>query len=453
MGIAVYPDRGVGEGGTAFIRLQLSQQPPDFAHTELLYILGESGAPRIEGRQAVIPCPCRPGEWNELWFDPAADVERLGLAGGLDNSLYNIYIGITDDDRGAGTVAYFDTLRLEPAKRGGALLDELRQLTRSLTLRHAHHTGIEVSYYGHHINAFGANVPIPDYDAITSPLSSEDIVAHIHRWGGLACYNHPPTGGNRAAFLAALIESRVYGADLMEVAHGQGGLPERLHLWDRLGANGVVITGIAANDTHSAQQGWQSFTVTGRQAPWVTHLWAESLAEEDMLTAMRLGHVYIADPHLFAGTLDITGPEEGMPFRMGDVVVVLAGQEEGHHTASYPYQYPPLTARLTGVQPGDLVAWICDGHLVGASQVEKTAAPDSQSDSDSPSQAQGEGAWQCTWQPPAGLSGWHAVRIQLHRPSLVTTPFGGLIAVSNPVYFTNRPPETTNGHRLIYMKI
>jgi predicted metal-dependent phosphoesterase TrpH len=119
-----------------------------------------------------------------------------------------------------------------------------------------HHVGLEVSYYGRHITGFGVDVPIPDYAGLLpNGLSSEEVVSHIHRHGGLACLAHPPRT-DLDGTADALAERRLFGADLMEVAHGGAGLVDRLQLWDRLAARGVIVTGIGVSDAHSAKAGW-----------------------------------------------------------------------------------------------------------------------------------------------------------------------------------------------------
>jgi hypothetical protein len=290
--------------------------------------------------------------------------------------------------------------------------------------------GIEVSYYGRHVNAFGSAVPIPDYERLLpNGLTTEEVVEHIHRHGGLACLNHP-AAGDVETLAATLAEARVYGADLMEVAHANQWLLERLRLWDRLASLGAIVTGLGVSDAHTATQGWREQTLG--TAHWVTRVWAESLAEPDLLAALTRGHVFFANPAQFRGDIELTGPGGA---EMGDVLVLgAAGPPDSAQIAqsvadNRAQTAPPVRARVSGLRPGDLVAWYCNGYLVHAATVGR------------------DGAYDETWAPPAPVVGLQAIRIQVHRPSLAHVRYGGLIACSNPLYLADHRPRTT--HRTI----
>jgi hypothetical protein len=275
--------------------------------------------------------------------------------------------------------------------------------------------GLEISYYGRHVTGFGSGVPIPDYEALLPDgLSSEAVVAHIHRHGGLACLCHPPRTDPEGT-AALLAERRLFGADMMEVAHAAAGLPERLRLWDALARRGLVVTGTGVSDAHSARVGWRA-TET-RPVSWVTRIWAESPAEADLLGGLRRGHVFFADPAEFRGEIELGAPGG---VEMGDVAVLPHGAAA-----------PELEARVTGLRPGDLVAWLCNGALVRAAAVTGETLIDG-------------------WRPavPVPAAGLLAVRLQVIRPARATTAHEGIIACSNPVYLAlaSAPPET--GHRI-----
>jgi hypothetical protein len=278
-----------------------------------------------------------------------------------------------------------------------------------------HLVGLEVSYYGTHINAFGSGVPIPDYERLLpKALTSHEVVEHIHRHGGLACLNHPPFGDvERTA--TALAEQRVYGADLMEVAHGIKGLDERLRLWDRLAQRGQVLTGVGVSDAHTATQGWRERP--GQPMRWVTRIWADSLDEDDLLAGLRTGRVFFADPSAFRGTIELRGPGGAA---MGDVLGVPVPDA------------PSIAAHCTGLKAGDLVTWLCNGRLVHATTVD------------------GE-TYDEEWRPATPVAGLQALRLQVHRPSLAGGPWGGVVVCSNPLYLVpaQQVPETT--HRVVFV--
>lgn len=415
--LAVNPDSGIGPTGRVVVRFLLSEQPPDLRQSELTYVLGgQRQGEWVDGRSGTIARPALPGAWQELELDLAADVERLGLPGGLDNSLHRLQIGVASD--GPAVRARFAGLEIEPQHRGPGVLDLHRCLLQALPTRVRHLVGLEVSYYGRHITAFGSSVPIPDYDALLpGALTNEEAVEHIHRHGGLACLCHPPRTDVEGT-AALLAENRVYGADLLEVAHAGAGLADRLRLWDQLAQHGLVITGTGVSDAHSARVGWRPGdrpAGTGRPVSWVTRIWAASADELDLLAALRRGHAFFADPSQFRGTLDLTAPDGAT---MGDVLV-LSGAP------------PRLTAHVEGLQPGDLVTWYRNGSLVHAAVVQEKEYSEGYA---------GE------WQPHTTVVGLQAVRLQVHRPSLADSPFGGVIACGNPIYLVAEPPRT--GHRV-----
>ena len=402
--LALFPQKGVGEGngGVAFVRFRLSEQPPDLTCSEIVYVLGEEGLPTVTDNAATIPLPAKSGVWNEYEFDLAADVLRLGLAGGLDNSLHRMYIGLRG--REGGVCAHFDSLEIAPEFAGPEMLGRQRVLIASLPMKLAHLVGTEISYYGAHVNAYGSSVPIPDYERLLPKrLTTSDIVRHIHEHGGLASYNHPGVlDPDKTA--AELIQHSAYGADLIEVGHARRGLFERLGIWDRLGQAGLILTAVAVSDAHGAAGAWRPRP--GKPWFWVTHIWAKSLAESDLLEALGRGRVYVADPEHFRGTIKLVGPGGA---NMGDVLV-------GSCELS-------LEVEVAGVLPGDRIEWIAGGEQIMA----ETA---------------NEERCRSTWAAEQSVERLVPVRVQVVRPSLAQTAYGGLIAVSNPIYLASAPVET-----------
>ncbi|HEV2126441.1 MAG TPA: hypothetical protein VGW38_27090, partial [Chloroflexota bacterium] len=412
--LAVFPEHGVGAGGQVLVRFTLGEQPPDLVNSRLTYVLRDTPAgaelPSHHGpAETIVSLPCRLGEWNEYVLDLAADVQRLGVRGGLDNSLHRLQLGVVS--QGEAVAAHFGHLEVSVAHKGSEVLDLHRQLLSSLPVRVQHYVGLEVSYYGRHITGFGSSVPIPDYEALLpNGLTSEQVVEHIHRHGGLASLCHPPRA-NAEETAAQLAERRIFGVDMMEVAHGFAGLNERLQLWDRLARHGLIVTGTGVSDAHTAKQGWR--VTQTRPVAWVTRIWARSLEESDLLEGLRRGHVFFADPSQFQGDVEITGPGG---VEMGDVAITPDDEAT-----------PELEARVTGVRPGDLVAWLCNGALV------RVATADGEQVID-------------RYRPTVPVDRLLAIRLQVHRPARATAAFDGIIACSNPVYLANTPPET--GHRI-----
>ena len=412
--IALLPGEGVGPDAQVVIALTLSEQPPDLANTKLTYVLGGPSDERIirgehGAGEAIIPLPFTPAAWNEYTLDPLADVLRLDLRGGDDNSLHRIRVGVTSS--GPPVTAHLGRFEVEVSHRGPSVLDLHRQLLNRLPTRVRHHVGLEVSYYGRHITGFGSTVPIPDYEALLpGGLTSEAVVEHIHRHGGLACLAHPSRVDPEST-ATSLAEQRLFGVDLMEVAHAAAGLHDRLQLWDRLAARGVIVTGIGVSDAHSAKQGWTG--ADARPVSWVTRVWAESDEEPDLLAALGRGRAFFSDPVEFRGDLWLGGPDG---VEMGDILVLSSP------TAS------PLHVRVSGAEAGDLVAWYVNGNLMHAAAVSSGDTP-------------------LEWQSTAPVDRLHAVRVELRRPRLANHRWGGLIACSNPIYLAPHAPQTT--HRVL----
>ena len=182
-------------------------------------------------------------------------------------------------------------------------------------------------------------------------------------------------------------------------------------MWDKLAQAGLVVTGLGVSDAHTAKQGWRPGP--GNPVRWVTRIWAESVEEPDLIRGLRRGHVFFADPSAFRGELEMRGPNGA---QMGDVLEVRDGKA------------PALAVRCTGLQAGDLVAWLCNGRLVHAVQATGDAVEDE-------------------WRPEAPMAGLQAIRVQVHRPSLVGGAWGGGVACGNPIYLTHEAPAT--GHRVL----
>jgi len=176
---------------------------------------------------------------------------------------------------------------------------------------------------------------------------------------------------------------------------------ERLQIWDRLGRAGIILTAVAVSDAHGAAGAW--VPRPGKPFYWVTHVWAESLAEADLLEALGKGRAFVADPEHFRGAIDLRG-RSGT--RMGDVLVTKGGDT--------------LEAEVDGLQPGDRVEWVAGGEVAGVSVAS-------------------EGRVRTRWTAPCRPDGLLPVRIQIVRPSLADAPYRGLIAVSNPIYLSAAP--------------
>ncbi|MFH1220329.1 MAG: alpha/beta hydrolase-fold protein [Candidatus Eisenbacteria bacterium] len=118
-----------------------------------------------------------------------------------------------------------------------------------------------------------------------------------------------------------LLEYKGLGADMLEVGYlfrGIGSLDDHLRLWDLALANGIRLVGTGTSDSHGGV--WGPDMLPNPFASWI---WAESRGADDLLAAIRAGHMAFGDPFLWKGKFAF-GVESVM---MGDTLVVDAPRE------------------------------------------------------------------------------------------------------------------------------
>lgn len=207
-----------------------------------------------------------------------------------------------------GMAAYdLDDFEWTQEVRGEHLRDDQRAFLDGLPYTPRHLVGSEISLFGStHLNAFGSWVPLTPY-AEHDEWSLAEVVDFVHGYGGVVSYNHmfgtsmpDPPEEERAALVVEQIEALgaagVYGCDLLEVGYRRrtGLLEDFLAVWDALGEDGVVITGIGANDLHG-QVSWRDW-----QNRFVTWIPVGQEVEEELLRNLARGAVWFGDPVAFA---------------------------------------------------------------------------------------------------------------------------------------------------------
>ncbi len=281
---------------------------------------------------ATIPVPTEPGVWNDWQLDLSELATRHGL-GGIDNSLVDLSLAVEVADGGRFD-AYVDALGIDRAVLGEPLLEIERGMARELTTPAlTHHVGQEISYAAH-LNAFGTDVPLADQNRFPHGLSPTEAVEWAHAHSGLVSLNHffgtqytmishrfPRSQAALDASIERLIEQRAYGVDLIEVGYRSRGhgLAAFLELWDGLSRAGIALVGIGVSDSHDAETGW-----TEGPNNFITWIYADSVAEPDLLAGLRAGRAFFGDPTLFDGRLDLSSESGG---RMGDLQRVDAGPQ------------------------------------------------------------------------------------------------------------------------------
>lgn len=156
-----------------------------------------------------------------------------------------------------------------------------------------------------HMNALGTSRVLEPVQAPTERMTLQSNVDIVRDAGGIPSINHP---NFRWAVRQTDIES-VSGIGLFEVhnaapeTNNAGGRPGHLpteELWDGLLTLGKRMTAIAVDDAHEFSVWGHCYRNPGRA--WV-HVFAESNAEADLLTALGSGASY-ASTGVEAETID-----------------------------------------------------------------------------------------------------------------------------------------------------
>ena len=300
---------------------------------ELVYRLGTTAAAHSsQGLQGIVTVPLPRGRFSTVTIDPTKDAASIWPdIVASDNALVDLRLGVTSQAR-VPARAWFGHLRFERTKTSGDLplhtqgdmIDRYAPDYPLLAIRR----GVEVSGPSEHANWFGGEQHLVQY-ATTSP---SDLVAFaastIHATGGLASLNHP-FGTGEGAYLtqaaqdsqrrrvaASFLGRQLCGVDIVETGYRQRqgmSLESHLALLDTFLRSGYWVTATGVNDNHDGTTGsWSS-----EPNRFYSTTWAESRSEDDLLTALRSGRVFVGELGGFRGTLDLS--VEGNP--MGSVSV------------------------------------------------------------------------------------------------------------------------------------
>ncbi len=193
--------------------------------------------------------------------------------------------------------------------------------------------GVEWTHYQGHANMLGLHQPY-DQPFFTNDVAGvKDRFQTAHDRGAVISINHPADED-----LPFIFDINQLPFDLIEVWNG----PMRpsnmmaVGLWQKLLESGRKVSAIAGSDYHRNELG----TSLGVPA---TFVYAQSPSAKDILKALRAGHAYLVyQPN--APRLDMTYGKAGL----GD---------------STPWQKDlPVSVRIKGVQPGDLIKLISKGN-------------------------------------------------------------------------------------------
>ena len=394
------------------------------------YRLAGTGTSSLTG---IVVLPAAQGSWQSLRLDPTADIAALwpDLEAPRDAALVGLYLGVASR-HGAVASSVFDYLRFSRSSTGSAAVDVQRQISAQLAPLHpgiTQHSGLEVSLTDGHVNWFGGAVAPFDYSGqklLPPSKSNADLMANIakiHQAGGLASFNHMFGSGTgpaasqsvqdtrRAAMARMLLDTRVLGADMLEIYRRRNGIDMAHHLqaWDVCSRNGIFVTGTGVNDNHGGRS-WAT-----ELNNFVTWTWAASASEADLMAAFAAGRTYFGDQVAFrGGRLDLL-VDDVAP--MGSVSTSDAG------------------SRNVRVMAGGLPNGSAIRVVQGAVDYANTTAPSTLSSSTLPASQFGGGSVDV----PVSNSTSSFVRLEVVNGS------GATIAASNPAWLLRTGDEPPNG--------
>ena len=417
LSFAVFAD--AGNDAMATVRVDLSQQPPDMKPGIIYYVLthvADADLKALEDAHTkIVRVPFKPGSWNRVSVDVTRDADRLQL-GGIDNAVLAVSFGVLT--RGPLARVFFDDYKIEHELQGEALRDVARAMAARYQKEYGviNYVGQELSFQAH-MNPIGLRVPMIDYVKHPAGLSPRETSDFVHANDGVLSLNHifgtsrPPAGLNpkdpdsvrqfEDARIRELTESRVYGADILEVGYPTRVLPMTsfLRVWDALSGAGIDVVGNGISDTHGSLNGWYD----GNN--FVSWVWARSTSIADIVDGFRRGDVYFGDPVQFNGTLTLTTSDG---HRMGSVVVTKKREHQ-------------VNARIEGLPSGARVRMVTNGQA-GAEEMPGKMF-EKQLRVDTSSQA--------------------FVRVEAY------TAEGRPLVFSNPIYFRTEPAGTISAHKRV----
>lgn len=332
------------EAGFLGLDLRTSWRPGTGGREEgfyrISYRFGSAGSSlEVNGRRAQFRLQAPIGEWTELTLRPADDlISAWPDIDGGDASCIEVSL-IAEAPPGGSAAGFLSGITIDrSAVEGDEPLVAHREVMRGYTGDYPSITqlqGLEISGANPHICWYGGTPRIPPATAGPPTL----MVSEVKAGGGVASYTHPFGVGSQppdsppqismaAPVLQAMLTDGIRECDAVEVGYRhRGGATLAIHesLWDALSRRGVFLTGLGVNDDHVGR-GWTE--TPNNFGSW---LWAPSTEEEDLVAAMRSGHVYFGDPTLFSGQLDILPAAGG---RMGKAVVVPGSTSEVRLLAS-----------------------------------------------------------------------------------------------------------------------
>jgi hypothetical protein len=347
---------GLGDRTHLGFEFDFSLHPPGRHHAYFAASPGVAGPPRARGDTTVYHEVQVPNGRFAVSLDLLEALEQLPR--GDDNTLSEATIVV---GARAGELMYvaIDSVRIRSIEASGEnQYRRVEQLARAYESQYGVRqlVGVEIGLVHTarlpHMNAyFPESTQAYPSIALDENMRRDAWIDAVHDLGGLVSLNHPfgaslrPRRSEGGAYYGeelsirelAKSKSRVseqdfrwiadpvldgsLKPDILEVGYlyrGSGSLEDHLRLWDVVLANGVRLVGNGASDTHGGL--WGPDMVPNPFASWI---WARSDSQDELLKALKAGHVAFGDPFFWQSDFAF-GIEDAM---MGDTLAVEEGRD------------------------------------------------------------------------------------------------------------------------------
>ena len=303
-----------------------------FGHIGAQTIGGQvPGSHVVDGLTGIVTQALPGGAYTTVSLDPTADVGKLWPdIDPRDNALSSLYLRAGTDGAGSAK-GYFDNMTLSYPDLAA------RQATQSalMALYGPEFPSVEqiasseASFFSPHMNVFGADVPRPYgdpqvlfpaepaaafYEAWNNSVRASGAVSslnHVYGTGGFEDLTPAEQASHQTSTITKLIKSKAYGCNVFEAGYRmRGGMSLEAHLaaWDACSRNGIVTTANGTNDDHyGVRDSWAT-----QPNRFLTCVWATSTVAADVLMALSVGRVYVADLTSFGGSIDLA-LDDGTP--------------------------------------------------------------------------------------------------------------------------------------------
>lgn len=324
--------RRVSVGGEIRVQLPLSRTSQGLPGEDMIVLYdGTDQSARNDEHNAWIDMGLQVGEWQQVRVD-LTDIARTSFPRrGADSHVNFLGVELLAGD-GEVVEFHLDDVAWTSEYHGDEAMDRQRAYLEGLEHPVRSVVGYELSQFPEgHFNIYG-DVPLFPYRE-SYEWSIWDAVDFVEAHGGIFSYNHmfgtagglyaPETmPGLVAETVRELVESRVWGADLLEVGYRKrgGALEHHAVVWDALSRSGIWITGVGSSDAHDAAD----YALLMNN--FVTWVGSATCEEEDLRWNLARGAAWFGDPTQFEdGSVEVRLQAEEAMACAGQVVAGQTG--------------------------------------------------------------------------------------------------------------------------------